>query len=97
MPCKQIASSRVPLQIWWSTKDQIVTNQKTQSGALYAAIRHLNSCAPVSDYVGSWAHSTEMRAHALLPIALSGFGLVPRGTMQLPHDVRHGTAPQCSS
>ena len=94
---RQIASSRVPLQIWWSTKDRIVTDQKTQSGALYDAIRRLDPCASVSDYVGSWAHSTEMRAHALLPIALSGFGLLPRAYMQLPDDVRHDTAPQCSA
>jgi poly(3-hydroxybutyrate) depolymerase len=93
---RQIASSRVPLQIWWSTKDRIVTNQKSQSGALYDAIRRLDPCAPVSDYIGSWAHSTEMRAHALLPIALSGFGLLPRGYMQLPDNVRHDSAPQCS-
>jgi len=97
LQASRIASSRVPLQIWWSTKDRIVINQQSQSGALYTAIRQLDPCASVSDYVGSWAHSTEMRAHALLPIALSGFGLLPRAYMQLPDDVRHDTAPQCSA
>jgi len=97
LQASRIASSRVPLQIWWSTKDRIVINQQSQSGALYTAIRQLDPCASVSDYVGSWAHSTEMRAHALLPIALSGFGLLPRAYMKLPDDVRHDTAPQCSA
>ena len=93
---RQIATSRVPLQIWWSREDKIVTDQKTQSGALFAAVKHLNTCAPVSAYVGSWAHSTEMRAHALLPIALSGFGLLPESYEHLPRSVRHIDAPQCT-
>jgi len=93
---RQIATSRVPLQIWWSREDKIVTDQKTQSGALFTAVKKLNPCAPVSAYVGSWAHSTEMRAHALLPIALSGFGLLPKSYERLPRSVRHTGAPQCS-
>lgn len=92
----RIASARVPLQIWWSREDKIVTDQQTQSGALFTAVKHLNPCAPVSAYVGSWAHSTEMRAHALLPIALRGFGLLPKSYEHLPRTVRHTDAPQCS-
>jgi poly(3-hydroxybutyrate) depolymerase len=93
----QIATSRVPLQIWWSKDDRIVTDQQTQSGALFTAVQNLNPCAPVSAYVGSWAHSTEMRAHALLPIALSGFGLLPKSYKHLPGTVTHTAAPQCSA
>jgi poly(3-hydroxybutyrate) depolymerase len=94
---RRIATSRVPLQIWWSKDDKIVTDQKTQSGALFTAVKHLNPCAPVSAYVGRWAHSTEMRAHALLPIALTGFGLLPKSYMHLPGSVHHTVAPQCTA
>jgi pimeloyl-ACP methyl ester carboxylesterase len=93
---RKIAFSGVPLQVWWSSEDRIVTDQKHQSGALYDAVRRLNPCAPVSAYVGSWAHSTEMRAAALLPIALSGFGLLPEGYKAVPDDVEYDAAPQCS-
>jgi len=55
----------------------------------------LNDCAPVSAYKGRWQHSTEMRASALLPIALAGFGLMPRGLKSLPSSVRHHAAPVC--
>jgi poly(3-hydroxybutyrate) depolymerase len=39
---RRTAFSGVPLQIWWSTRDRIVTGQARQSGALYRAILHLN-------------------------------------------------------
>jgi pimeloyl-ACP methyl ester carboxylesterase len=91
-----IASSGVPLQIWWSVDDQIVTDQQTQSGVMFDTLRRLNACAPVSEYVGSWAHSHEMRASELLPIALAGFGLLPADTKQLPDDVQYTPAPSCS-
>ena len=94
---RAIASSGVPLQLWWSTEDRIVADQKHQSGALFEALRRADACAPVSAYVGDWAHSTEMRASALLPIVLSGFGLLPRATTLLPASVRHDPAPHCAS
>ena len=43
-------------------------------------------------YVGSWAHSKEMRAGALLPIALSGFGLLP-ARREGAAERRSGTQP----
>ena len=82
-----IAFSGVPLQIWWSRKDRIVTNQASQSGALFTTLRRLNPHAPISEYVGSWAHSTEMRYTALLPIALAGFDLLP--AQSVPADVEN--------
>ena len=91
-----IARSRVPLQIWWSTEDRIVSDQQHQSKALFDRLRSLDGCAPVSAYVGDWAHSTEMRASALLPIALSGFGLLPGDVKALPDSVRHLPAPGCA-
>ena len=90
-----IARSGVPLQIWWSSKDRIVFDQKHESEALYRAVLKVNACAPVSAFKGRWQHSTEMRASALLPIALDGFGLLPRPVKPLPASVRHQAAPIC--
>jgi poly(3-hydroxybutyrate) depolymerase len=73
---RRIAVSGVPLQIWWSTKDRTVTDQWNESGRLYDAIKRLNPNAPVSEFVGTWAHTTEMKSHGYLPYALSRFGLL---------------------
>ena len=54
-----------------------VSDQKRESGLLYRDIRRFNPEAPVSEFVGAWAHTTEMRAHGYLPYALSRFGLMP--------------------
>jgi pimeloyl-ACP methyl ester carboxylesterase len=75
---RRIASSGVPLQIWWSRNDRIVTDQRGQSGRLFRMLTTLNPEAPIVGYEGSWAHSTEMHAEALLPVAVAGFGLVSR-------------------
>ena len=89
---RAIADSGVPLQIWWSANDRIVSDQKHQSRALFLELRRLNRCAPVTAYAGHWKHSTEMRASSLLPIALAGFGLLPHGYRALPHSVRYQPA-----
>jgi len=91
-----IARSGVPLQIWWSTEDRIVWDQEHQSQALYQELLRLDRCAPVTAFVGSWAHSKEMRATELLPIALNGFGLLPADVKELPRSVRHEPAAPCS-
>ena len=93
---RRIAFSRVPLQIWWSTRDRIVRDQEHQSAALFGELRRLNACAPVSAYAGRWAHSKEMRASALLPIALGRFGLLPARVKVLPGSVRHSPEPACA-
>jgi len=72
---RTIAASCVPLQLWWSTKDRIVADQRQQSDALYRRLRKLNARAPVSAFVGTWRHSAEMRDR--LPAALASFGLLP--------------------
>jgi pimeloyl-ACP methyl ester carboxylesterase len=76
-----IASSCVPLQLWWSTRDRIVLDQSHQSGRLFDRIRQLNPNAPVTAIVGDWAHSAEMTAATRLPQALARFALLP-----LTHD-----------
>jgi poly(3-hydroxybutyrate) depolymerase len=75
---RKIAFSGVPLQIWWSTRDQIVVDQAQESGRLYRDIKRLNPDAPVREFVGAWAHTAEMRADAKLPFALGLFHLLPQ-------------------
>ena len=74
-----------------------MTDQKHQSGAFFRELRRLNACAPVSAYAGTWEHSTEMKADALLPIALADFGLLPRGVKPLPRSVHHQARLGCEA
>ena len=83
---RRIAFSGVPLQIWWSTRDRIVSDQAQESGRLYRQIERLNSEAPVEEFVGTWAHTAEMRAWTRLPVALGLFDLLP------PSDAHYGGA-----
>ena len=82
---RQLAFSGVPLHIWWSLRDRIVVDQNQESGRLYRAILRTNPEAPVTKYVGGWAHSREMHALARLPLALVNLKLIrldeplPRG------------------
>jgi pimeloyl-ACP methyl ester carboxylesterase len=74
---RALAASCVPLELWWSVNDQVVLDQREQTGALYKRIMSLNRHAPVEEFVGYWRHSAEMQAHARLPAALAAFGLIP--------------------
>lgn len=74
---RELASSCVPLQLWWSVSDQIVVDQQEQSGKLFWQLRRLNPKANVEAFVGFWIHSAEMRARTGLPLALSRFQLLP--------------------
>ena len=73
---RQLARSGVPLHIWWSMRDRIVVDQKRESGRLYRAILAANPEAPVTQYVGRWAHTAEMQATARLPLALVRLRLI---------------------
>jgi pimeloyl-ACP methyl ester carboxylesterase len=77
---RTIAASCVPLELWWSVKDKIVSDQERESGALFVKIRKLNPRAPVTAFVGSWSHSIEMTADSQLPAALVFFGLLPNSS-----------------
>jgi poly(3-hydroxybutyrate) depolymerase len=74
---RKIAFSDVPLQIWWSKRDRVVTDERDESGLLYRNVKRLNPDAPVSEFVGTWAHTTEMKSGGYLPYSLSLFGLIP--------------------
>jgi pimeloyl-ACP methyl ester carboxylesterase len=81
---RQLAFSGVPLHIWWSLRDRIVIGQREESGRLYRAIRGANPRAPVTQYVGTWAHSREMHATARLPLVLLRLRLIKLDE-PLPH------------
>jgi len=72
-----IAASHVPLQLWWSHKDRIVSDQQRQTQRLVDLILSINPAAPVETYDGYWRHSAEMKAKTRLPLALANFGLLP--------------------
>jgi pimeloyl-ACP methyl ester carboxylesterase len=71
-----IARSGVPLHIWWSKRDRIVTDQQDESGRLYRLLEHMAPRASVTEYVGTWAHSKEFHASARLPLALVRLDLI---------------------
>jgi dipeptidyl aminopeptidase/acylaminoacyl peptidase len=73
---RAIARSGVPLHIWWSFRDRIVRDQWAESGLLFRTIRRLHPVAPVTEYIGDWAHSKEFHAAARLPLALVDLGLI---------------------
>ena len=73
---RELAYSGVPLHIWWSLRDRIVVDQQHESGRLYHAILAANPEAPVTEYIGTWAHTAEMQATARLPLALVKLKLI---------------------
>jgi pimeloyl-ACP methyl ester carboxylesterase len=85
---RAIATSCVPLQIWWSVADQVVTAEERQSAKLFWTIRGLNPNAPVTAYVGFWRHTVAMHARSNLPIALVGLGLLRERVQLSPPDLR---------
>jgi poly(3-hydroxybutyrate) depolymerase len=73
---RAIAASCVPLQLWWSSADRVVTAPGRQSAKLFRRIRQLNPDAPVTAYVGYWRHTVAMHARSQLPMALVELGLI---------------------
>ena len=73
---RRLATNGVPLDIWWSRNDRIVTDQNQESGRLYRAIKQVNPKAAVEQFVGTWAHSHEMHPLARLPLALVDLNIV---------------------
>jgi hypothetical protein len=71
---RRIALSGVPLELWWSRDDRVVTHQAAQSGLLYRTIERFGPRAPVRRFVGRWAHGAEFRR--CLREALERLGLL---------------------
>jgi dienelactone hydrolase len=76
---RQIALSGVPLLLYWSTRDRVITDQVDETGALVVEIRGWNPAAPVEVFRGRWRHTAEMRWSKRLPGALVRLGLLRRG------------------
>lgn len=74
---RRLAFSGVPLQLFWSRADRIISDQVRETGALAAKILDLNPRAKVWDFEGDWMHTAEMRPFRRLPRALFRFRLLP--------------------
>ena len=74
---EQIANSDVPLQLYWSTRDRVITDQRAETGMLAIDVRRDDPDARLWDFTGEWQHTAEMRASRRLPRALARFGLLP--------------------
>jgi pimeloyl-ACP methyl ester carboxylesterase len=75
---RRIALSGVPLLLYWSTRDRVISDQVDETGALAAAIRGWNPRAPLQVFRGHWRHTAEMRWSHRLPGALVRFRLLTR-------------------
>jgi pimeloyl-ACP methyl ester carboxylesterase len=74
---RRLAFAHIPIELWWSKSDLVVSDQQAQSGALFARIMRLNPRAPVEAFVGAWRHSAEQHATSRLPFALAQLDLMP--------------------
>jgi len=82
---RRLAFSGVPLQLYWSRADRIISDQVHETGALADELLALNPRAKVWDFEGDWMHTAEMRPDRRLPRALFRFHLLPwRDVPRLP-------------
>jgi hypothetical protein len=59
---RTLATSGVPLAIWWSAEDTLVINQATtQTGFLYSRIVAIDPAAPVVQRIGTGGHGLMIR------------------------------------
>jgi poly(3-hydroxybutyrate) depolymerase len=79
-----IARSGVPLQLWWSHRDAVVTDQAVQTGAFVDRLRRTAPSSPVQEIVGYWQHAHEMHPETQLPAVLACFGLLPATGVRVP-------------
>jgi pimeloyl-ACP methyl ester carboxylesterase len=74
---RALDDSHVPLQLYWSTRDRIIRDQRLEAGALAAELIRDDPEEKVWDFSGRWAHTAEMQSTRRLPRALARFGLLP--------------------
>jgi poly(3-hydroxybutyrate) depolymerase len=79
-----IAHTGVPLQLWWSHRDAVVTDQTRQTEAFYRRLVAIAPHAPVREIVGYWEHAHEMHPDTQLPAALACFNLIPAAAIRIP-------------
>jgi hypothetical protein len=81
----------VPLQLWWSRRDKVITDQAAETGAFYRRLVAVAPGAPVHEIVGYWQHAHEMHPETQLPAALACFGLMSSKGIRVPaFDIRAG-------
>jgi hypothetical protein len=78
---RRIADSGVPIQLYWSTRDRVIADQRDESRVLLRRIFRWNPFAYVISFHGEWQHDAEMRPYARLPRALVRLGLLPWSMM----------------
>jgi poly(3-hydroxybutyrate) depolymerase len=72
---RSVADSGVPLQLWWSDADEIVVDQRTQSGKFFEDVRRLRRRGRLEKVTGSWSHTAETYRRLQLPGAVEWLGL----------------------
>jgi pimeloyl-ACP methyl ester carboxylesterase len=78
-----LAYSGVPLQIYWSVADRVISDQVDEAALLAADIRSANPYARLWDFEGDWQHTAEMQSDRRLPRALERFGLLRRSSARI--------------
>jgi len=81
---RAIARSGVPIQLWWSRRDRVVTDQERETGAFYRRLMQIAPAARVQEIVGYWQHAHEMHSSTQLPAALACFGLARTAGVSVP-------------
>ena len=66
----EVAQSGVPLQMWWSDADEIVTGQENQSGKFFADLQARDPRGRLEKVTGSWSHTAESYRRLQLPGAV---------------------------
>lgn len=77
-----IARSHIPIQLWWSRRDAVITDQDVQSEQFYERLVALGG--RVRRVVGDWEHGHAMHPRTRLPAALACFGLIPARGVRVP-------------
>jgi poly(3-hydroxybutyrate) depolymerase len=81
---RAIARTGVPIQLWWSRRDGVVTDQEHQTREFYRRLTAIVPSAPVLEVVGYWQHAHEFHPQTQLPAVLACFGLIRETGVRVP-------------
>jgi poly(3-hydroxybutyrate) depolymerase len=79
-----IARAEVPLQLWWSRRDGVVTDQMHQSRQFFARLEEAAPHVRRLEVVGYWQHAHEFHPRTQLRAVLACFRLVPARAIRVP-------------
>jgi len=80
---RAIARSSIPLQLWWSRRDSVITDQAAETAVFYRRLVGIAPAAPVQQIVGYWSTHTRCIRDAATA-ALACFGLVDPAGVNVP-------------